>query len=193
MPAPFGDSTPSKYYFADQAASRLYFSDYLIWTSFTEATTGYTTTGTSIFTAPIGTTKADLVGIGGGAGAGGSGSSAGPHGRPGTWVGQTISISGGSTLSVTPGPRGSAGAAGGGAGGAGSASTVYLGSTLLLSAAGGASGSGAATNIAASFTFNGITYDPAPTSSGYGGPRQTAIFNGGPPGSLGGIWIRAYN
>ncbi|AHG23790.1 minor tail protein [Mycobacterium phage EagleEye] len=200
MAARFGDATPTKYYFADNALSKLYFGDTLIWVSFSPTRTDYSTPGTYTFTLPDGSVAIDYAILGGGGGGAGGGLFLpGGAGQGASWLFGTLVRGVDIPMEITQvsvlvgaGGTGGAGGASAGQGSNGGQSALILSSGPSLVAAGGVSaassglGSGASggaarggnSNSNRDVVLNGQTYSGGATQGSTGAP-------GNPPGGGG--------
>lgn len=213
MPARFGDSTPSKYYFSDSAVPRLYFGDALIWTSFTPQLITYSTPGTYTFVAPAGSGyKLDRVALGAGRAGRTYGFGVNANGgKAGSFSWDTliegVDFTAGDLITVVVGSGGASNGA------VGTASTVTAGVKVLTGAAGltdaylsGYNGQTVNTgnaNAGKDVLLNGQLYeggsggngsgsnDPAgpPVVPGGGGWGSNASGVSGRPGGNGRVWL----
>lgn len=131
----------------------------------------YTTAGTNTFTVPTGISSVTVKawGAGGGGGSGSSSSGSGGAGGGGGFAQSTLSVSGGTNLTVNVGSGGSNGTAASRGGYGGGFSAVLNGSTYLIQAGGGGGGGG--------------TYGTSSGSGGAGGAGGGATAVAGSAGT----------
>ncbi len=147
-------------------------------------TVSYTTHGSYTYKVPTGVSSATIKawGAGGGGGTGYSGSGSGGAGGGGGFAQDTVTVTGGSTLTVTVGSGGNVNSAASNGGNGGGFSSVQQSGTYVIQAGGGGGGGGANGTVSggaggAGGGSSGVTGSNALTG-GHGGAQGTTSAGG---------------